>query len=53
MKKINPKYKYYLFFFGLLIIILSGFLYKLNKNKYLTAAIVSIGFIIFILSLLL
>ncbi len=53
MKKINPKYKYHLFFFGLLMIISSGFLYKVERNLELTGILVIIGFIIFILSLVL
>lgn len=53
MEKINPRYKYPMFFAGLTILICAGFIYKFENSMAASAIIAAAGFIIFILSILL
>ena len=53
MIKLNPSYKYPLFFIGLLVIISAGFIYKFMNNIDISAIIATSGFIIFIASIVL
>ena len=52
MKIIQTRYRYPLFFIGLLMMSIAGFLYRyLRISVGATAIIVGIGFVIFVLSI--
>ncbi len=53
MGKLNPRYRYPIFFTGLLILICAGFIYKFGNNIVASAIAATVGFIIFISSLVL
>ncbi len=52
MKVIQARYRYPLFFIGMLMMSIAGFLYRYLKISVgATAAVVGIGFVIFVLSI--